>query len=261
MTKDPQAKKHLGQHWLEDQASLQRICEAGELDTNDTVVEIGPGKGALTEYLVQDAKRVIAIEYDNFLANTLLKRFEADNLVVVNEDCLVFDYSSLPAGYKVIANIPYYLTSNLLRVLSENPNPPKTIVLLIQQEVAERVAARPGDMSILAVTVQYYYEAELDILVSADKFNPAPKVDSQVVILRRRSKKLFGNIDQQKLFNIVKAGFYKKKKKIKTSLATGLGLEKEKVLEYLSKAGVSPDCRPQELSIEDWFKIYKQIES
>lgn len=256
---DPIAKKHLGQHWLEDQVSLTRICEAGEITQSDIVVEIGPGKGALTEHLVKDAARVIAVEYDNVLASTLPGRVRAENLEVINQDCLIFDYAGLPKDYKVIANIPYYLTSNLLRVLSENSNPPLTIVLLIQKEVAERVAANPGNMSILAVTVQYFYEAELDIVVEADKFNPAPKVDSQVVVLKRRPDLLFGDIDNQKFFRIVKAGFSQKRKKLKTSLATGLAMPKGKITSLLEASGVSPDCRPQELSLEQWFEIYKVI--
>lgn len=256
---DPAAKKHLGQHWLEDQNSLEQIAKLGELSGSDVVVEIGPGKGALTNYLVKLAGTVVAVEFDNHLASSLPGRVQAPNLDVVNQDCLVFDYSSLAAGYKVIANIPYYLTSNLLRVLSESSNPPELIVLLIQKEVAERVAAKPGNMSILAVTVQYFYEAKLDILVEASKFNPAPKVDSQVVVLRRRGAPLFGEIDEAQLFRLVKAGFSQKRKKMKTSLSAGMGVSKEQVMQYLQKAGVSADRRPQELSLDDWFEIYKAV--
>lgn len=259
MSSDPIPKKSLGQHWLEDQASLERIVELGDLSSTDCVVEIGPGKGALTELLVKEAGQVVAIEFDNFLASTLKQRVKADNLKVSNQDCLEFDYSSLPPGYSVIANIPYYLTSNLLRVLSETDNPPESIVLLIQKEVAERVAASPGNMSILGVTVQYYYQAELDIVVSASKFNPSPKVDSQVVVLNRRPEPLFGDIQTDLFFKIIKAGFSQKRKKLKSSLSAGLSLPKITVQELLGSADVSGDLRPQQLSLDQWHQIYKVL--
>lgn len=261
MHDNPKPKKSLGQHWLEDQASLRRICEVAELDSGDVVVEIGPGKGALTELLVPTVKEVIAIEFDGYLADTLKQRVTADNLTVVNEDCLEFDYTAVPEGYKVVANIPYYLTSNLLRVLSENPNPPALIVLLIQKEVAERVAASPGSMSILAVTVQNYYQTELDIVVEANMFCPPPKVDSQVVVLRRRYQPLYDEQNRQQIFRIVKAGFAQKRKKLKTSLSSGLRLPKQQVEDALKSANVSADCRPQELSLEQWQAVYDNLKA
>ncbi|MBI3624373.1 ribosomal RNA small subunit methyltransferase A, partial [Candidatus Saccharibacteria bacterium] len=158
-------KKALGQHWLQDQTSLEAMCTAAEVESTDTVLEIGPGLGALTELLVSKAKRVVAVEFDQHLATQLPQQVKTGNLEVVHQDILRFDLSSLPSDYKVVANIPYYLTSHLLRVLSESPNPPRLMALLVQKEVAQRVCAQPGAMSLLSVSVQFYYQAKLGRLV------------------------------------------------------------------------------------------------
>lgn len=252
-------KKSLGQHWLHDEASLIAMCDAGELDGDDVVLEIGPGLGTLTSYLVENAKQVIAVEYDTELAVQLPERVKADNLRVEHADCLTFDYSNLPAGYKVVANIPYYLTSNLLRVLSESPNPPDMIVLLVQKEVAERVAAGPGKMSMLSVSVQLYYEASLDMLVPAALFTPPPKVDSQIVKLVRRPQPLFPDLDTKKFFQLVKAGYTQRRKKLRSSLSAGLNISKDAVTELLEKAGLDANARPQELSLEQWHQLFLQF--
>ncbi len=249
-------KKSLGQHWLHDRDVLQAMCDAGEVSKEDTVVEIGPGLGTLTELLVEQAKSVVAVEYDKELFVGLRKSMVKSNLNIVNDDCLTFDYSKMPQGYKVVANIPYYLTSNLLRVLSESPNPPAVIALLIQKEVAERVAAGPGDMSILSVTTQYYYQAQLDMIVPAELFTPPPKVDSQIITLIRREEPLFPDLDVSKYFRLVKAGFAQRRKKLRSSLAAGLHIEKAEVEQLLVKAGVDPNARPQELSLEQWHTLY-----
>ena len=253
---DMTPKKSLGQHWLHDLDVLQAMCDAGEVSKDDTVVEIGPGLGTLTELLVEQAKEVVAVEYDKELFVGLRKSMVRKNLDIVNDDCLTFDYSKMPAGYKVVANIPYYLTSNLLRVLSESPNPPAVIALLIQKEVAERVAAKPGDMSILSVTTQYYYQASLDMVVPAELFTPPPKVDSQIIKLVRRATPLFGDLDVPQYFRLVKAGFAQRRKKLRSSLSAGLHIEKSEVEKLLDQAGIDPNARPQELSLEQWHALY-----
>ena len=253
---DMTPKKSLGQHWLHDLDVLQAMCDAGEVSKDDTVVEIGPGLGTLTELLVEQAKEVVAVEYDKELFVGLRKSMVRKNLDIVNDDCLTFDYSKMPAGYKVVANIPYYLTSNLLRVLSESPNPPAVIALLIQKEVAERVAAKPGDMSILSVTTQYYYQASLDMVVPAELFTPPPNVDSQIIKLVRRATPLFGDLDVPQYFRLVKAGFAQRRKKLRSSLSAGLHIEKSEVEKLLDQAGIDPNARPQELSLEQWHALY-----
>lgn len=256
-------KKSLGQHWLHDQATLQAICDSAEVTSDDTVLEIGPGLGTLTKLLVDQAKAIVAVEFDQELAASLRKNLHLEDgplgskLTVVNQDILSFDLTKLPAGYKVVANIPYYLTSNLVRVLSESTNPPSTAVLLIQKEVAERVCAKPGSMSILSVTAQYYWEASLGQVVPAELFTPPPKVDSQVLILNRHEWPLFENVDTKQYFRLVKAGFSQKRKTLVNSLSAGLSISKDQAKTLLDSAGIPQNTRAQALSLDDWHKVYQ----
>lgn len=255
----PHAKKSLGQHWLTDGAALHGIAEAVAVDIVDTVLEIGPGPGALTEVLVASADQVIAVEFDHDLAKALPGRVPADNLQVVESDIMRFDLTKLPKDYKVVANIPYYLTSNLVRMLSESSNPPTAAALLVQQEVAQRIAARPGDMSLLSVTAQFYWQAELGMVVPARMFTPPPKVESQVIILHKRETPLFPDIDQRAFFRLVKAGFHNRRKTLVNSLSGGLQLDKATLHGVLDQAGLAATARPQELSLEQWYQLYQQL--
>ena len=255
MSDQPYTKKSLGQHWLNDLSTLEDICDAAALDGTETVLEIGPGPGSLTKLLVQEAKEVIAVEYDERFARVLASEVRAENLKVIHQDILKFNLTTLPFGYKVIANIPYYLTSNLLRVLSESSNPPQTIVLLIQKEVAQRVAAQPGSMSLLSVSVQLFYEPTLGIKVPARLFTPPPKVDSQVLILQKRPEQLFSDLSPNALLTVVKAGFSARRKTLLNSLSAGLRLDKPAVTELLQAAAIDPQKRPQELSMQDWHTL------
>jgi 16S rRNA (adenine1518-N6/adenine1519-N6)-dimethyltransferase len=250
-------KKSLGQHWLKDEATLIAICEAADLAKSDTVLEIGPGLGDLTRQLTKRAGRVIAVELDRDLASRLGSQVKADNLEIVQADILEFDLAQLPLGYKVVANIPYYLTSNLIRTLSESANPPILIVLLVQKEVAVRIASGPGDMSLLSVSTQLYYIPKLGPLVAAELFEPPPKVDSQVIILRRRTTPLFEDLDTKSYFRLIKAGFAGRRKKLRSSLAAGLEVSKEQADELLETAKIDSNLRAQSLSLEDWHKLYK----
>lgn len=251
----PFAKKSLGQHWLTDQASLQAMCEAAKVRADDTVLEIGPGLGTLTELLVQTAGSVVAVEFDAKLATELPGRVASAKLEVVTSDILQFDFTTMPPGYKVVANIPYYLTSNLVRVMSETPNPPGVAAILVQKEVAERVAAKPGDMSILSVTAQYYWEVGLGMVVSAELFTPPPKVDSQILILTRRAQALFSDMSAKDYFRVVKAGFSQKRKTLANSLSGGLGIGRDAALDLCSRAGVDPQRRAQTLTLEEWHSL------
>lgn len=254
---EPTPKKSLGQHWLHDEASLLAMCEAARLSEDDTVLEIGPGPGTLTRLLTEGAKQVVAVEVDGKLAADLPGSVKAGNLKVVSEDILKFDFRQLPEGYKVIANIPYYLTSNLIRTLSETVNPPAVAVLLVQKEVAERVAAKPGDMSILSITAQYYWDVELDREVPARLFTPPPKVDSQVLVMKRLSEPMFPGVDTKVLFRLVKAGFSQRRKTLLNSLSGGLHLSREEVDVMCGEAGIDPGRRAQTLSLEEWHMLYR----
>ncbi len=252
-------KKHLGQHWLFDEVSLEAMCTSADVGLGDLVLEIGPGLGTLTEQLLKAGARVLALEYDETLIPALRQKFsecDSSKFMLEQADVLQYDFDGLSPGYKVVANIPYYLTSNLLRRMCEAKSHFSQSALLVQKEVAERVCARPGDMSLLSVSVQYYCEVSLGMLVPADLFTPPPKVDSQILILSYRDKPLFDNIDTTKFFRLVKAGFSERRKKLRSSLSGGLGVSKLEVIDMLTKAEINPDLRAQALGLSDWYKLY-----
>jgi 16S rRNA (adenine1518-N6/adenine1519-N6)-dimethyltransferase len=248
-------KKSLGQHWLTDEYILGEIANAATVEEADTVLEIGPGLGTLTAVLTQRVRRVVAVEFDGDLARQLAGRVKADNLTVIHQDILSYNLGQLPTGYKVVANVPYYITSKIIQLLSEAHNPPSISALLVQREVAERLAARPGDMSIMSVAAQLYHEVDLGIDVPAYFFTPPPKVDSQVVVLRRRTSPLFADLDTKHFFTVVRAGFSERRKKLRSSLSGGLRISKEEADALLARAGISPEVRAQELSLEQWHTL------
>ncbi len=254
---EPIAKKSLGQHWLNDLPTLEYICEEAKINATDTVLEIGPGTGNLTKLLVNYASQVVAVEFDQNLADQLPNRVKASNLQVVNQDILKFDLTKLQPNYKVVANIPYYLTSNLIRTLSESTNPPISAVLLVQKEVAQRISAPPGKMSLLSVSAQFYWHVGLGDIVPARLFSPPPKVDSQVITLDMRLDPLFPDVEERQFFRLVKAGFASRRKTLLNSLAGGLRTEKEAVQKALDACHISSGLRAQALSLENWYTVYK----
>jgi 16S rRNA (adenine1518-N6/adenine1519-N6)-dimethyltransferase len=256
MSDQPLTKKSLGQHWLHDPASLEAMCEAADIQPTDSILEIGPGLGTLTRLLAKKADKIIAVELDKILAANLAARVSAPNLEVICEDILAFDFTSLPAGYKVVANIPYYLTSNLLRTLSETKNPPRSATLLTQKEVAERVAAPPGDMSLLSVSVQFYWDVSLGRIVPAELFTPPPKVDSQILILKRHDQDLFPDVKPKEFFRMVKAGFAQRRKTLLNTLSGGLQLDRAQVTLLCESVDIDPKRRAQSLSLEEWHNLY-----
>jgi len=252
----PYAKKSLGQHWLTDDDCLDAMCIAAGIGANDVVLEIGPGLGTLTKKLTDRAAEVIAVEFDHKLAVELPGRVLAPNLQVIRHDILSFDLSELPQGYKVVANIPYYLTSNLLRMLSESDNPPDAVALLVQKEVAERVAAKPGDMSLLSVSAQFYWHVSLGRVVKAELFTPPPRVDSQILRMQRRGKPLFKDVEPKLFFRVVKAGFGERRKTLLNALSGGLHLDKPTTKELLHAAGLDERLRAQNLTLAQWHGLY-----
>lgn len=247
-------KKSLGQHWLKDREILTYIAEEAEITPEDTVLEIGPGLGTLTSELLRRAKKVIAVEFDEDLARKLPGQFPGKKLEVIQSDILSFDLSVLPKGYKVVANVPYYITSKIVHHLMTAKNKPTTAVLLVQKEVAERLAARPGDMSILALSAQVFADVSLGDVVPAEFFTPPPKVDSQVVILHSLALPFLTDISEKDFFRVVKAGFSAPRKKLRSSLS-GLGLTKEGLALLLDEAAIDANARAEMLSKEDWLNL------
>lgn len=252
-------KKSLGQHWLRDRDVLAHIADMAHISEDDVVLEIGPGLGTLTSELLRRAQRVVAVELDGDLARKLPGQFPGKNLEVVNEDILDFDLGRLPKSYVVVANVPYYITSKIIKKLTTSSNPPRALVLLIQKEVAERVAASAGDMSLLAVSAQLYAEPALGDIVPAALFTPPPKVDSQVVALYLRDEPLIPADEQDHFFRVVKAGFSAKRKKLKRSLSGGLRIDSDEVVARLESVGVDPNARAEALSIEEWRRVAAQF--
>lgn len=248
-------KKHLGQHWLHDRFVLDHIADEAEVSAQDTVLEVGPGLGTLTSILLGRAEQVISVEFDEDLARKLPGQFPGKHLEVVHSDILAYDTRELPAGYKVVANVPYYITSKIIQKFMLEANKPSVVTLLIQKEVAERVAARPGDMSILAVSAQLYADVSLGDVVPAELFTPPPKVDSQVVTLRTKELVLPDGVDEKLFFRVVKAGFSAKRKKLRSSLSGGLGMSKDAVDTLLGKVDILPDDRAESLLVEDWKRL------
>lgn len=248
-------KKHLGQHWLHDRDTLEHIADCANLAPDDTVLEVGPGLGTLTSVLLRRAQQVVAVEFDEELARKLPGQFPGKNLTVFHQDVLQFDTSTLTKGYKVVANVPYYITSKIIQKFMTDANRPSMVVLLIQKEVAERAAARPGEMSILAVSAQLYADVSLGDVIGAELFTPPPKVDSQVLILAAKLLELPANVQEKQFFRVVKAGFSAKRKKLRSSLSGGLAMEKIAVETLLRAVGISADARAEDLSVEEWRRI------
>ena len=246
--------KSLGQHWLTDRIILSEIAKPANLKTDEVVLEIGPGLGTLTEVLSDSAKLVVAVEFDPELAKDLANK-NIKNVEVLNADFLHFDLSIMPKKYKVVANIPYYITAKIVQKLLSDDNKPEVAALLVQKEVAERLAAKPGEMSILSVSAQVFAEVELGVIVPPEFFTPPPKVDSQVVILKPRNRPLFEKWNEKSFFRMVKAGFSNRRKKLRSSLAGGLGISKTEAENLLIKSGIDSNLRAQDLSLNDWQKL------
>jgi len=248
-------KKELGQHFLVDPEALKSIVDAANLTGEDKVLEVGPGMGVLTAELCKTAGEVVALEFDKAMISIVKTAcIKHSNLRVENVDVLKFDTSQLGV-YKLVANLPYYITSAVLRLFLEADNKPEEMVILVQREVAERICAKPSRMSILAISVQFYGNPQIVEVVPRKSFFPAPKVDSAILRIKVYKKPLF-DVDKQLFFRIVKAGFGEKRKQLINSLSGGLKLNRETTESLLKEAGISVIQRAESLAMLDWYNLY-----
>ena len=251
-------KKSLGQNFLVDPTHRARIVDAADLTIDDTVLEVGPGPGLLTELIAAAAGRVIAVELDDRLIPLLRERFAAEpGVTIVHGDILKIDPAALVQGepYKVVANLPYYITSVVIRHLLESNPPPELLVLTVQREVAERMVAQPPNMSLLALGVQFYCTGRVVAKVPAGAFYPVPKVDSAVVRLDRRSAEIAKDVGAERFFEVARAGFSQPRKQLRNSLASGLQVASADIENWLALAGVDPKRRAQTLSLAEWAAL------
>jgi 16S rRNA (adenine1518-N6/adenine1519-N6)-dimethyltransferase len=250
--------KNLGQNFLTDPTILEKICSIAGVTEQDLVLEIGAGLGHLTAQLAGSARQVIAVELDKRLIPPLKEALLSfSNVQIIQGDILQLDPGDIlqENDYLVVANIPYYITSRIIRNLLETEHKPKQIILTIQYEVAQRVCARTGRLSLLALSVLMYGDPSLEMRVPAGAFYPAPKVDSAVIKINLYPEPLLIGSLRNHFFTVIKAGFLHKRKTLRNSLSKGLGWAPAKAADLLSAASVDPQRRAETLSLEEWLEV------
>ena len=261
-----QPRKKLGQNFLADPVALGRIVAAAELSSDDLVVEVGAGVGTLTRLLAEHAGRVVALELDNGLVGILREELaDLSNVEICHGDVLGFSTAEFPhRGFKVIGNLPYYITSAVLRHFLAHLPRPELMVVTVQREVADRIVAGPGQMSLLAVSVQFYGQPRVVTRVPAGAFYPAPKVDSAVMRIdvgEDPAVSLEEGIDEAWFFRVVRAGFSQKRKMLRNSLSAGLALSPAAVGALLEAAAVDARRRAETLNLEEWARVASALGS
>ena len=256
------ASKGLGQNFLIDKNILNKIIESADIKENDIILEVGPGLGVLTQELAQKAKKVIAIEKDETMVEILketvkdfknIEVFQGDILEFLEKNQTQENNFKIPKKYKVVANIPYYITAPLIRAFLESKNQPELIVLMLQKEVAQRICEKPPNMSILAVSVQFYATPKITSYVSKNCFWPAPKIDSAIIKITPQTEN--NKINPDLFFKIVKAGFSQPRKQLGGNLSKILEIEKNEIDEWLLKNNIQPKQRAETLNVKDWTNL------
>jgi 16S rRNA (adenine1518-N6/adenine1519-N6)-dimethyltransferase len=257
-------KKSLGQHFLKDSAICARIVDAARIEPGETILEVGPGRGAITGMLADKADQLVLIELDGALAAMLSERYESeDNVRVIESDARDLDFEDggdvpevVGRPYKVVANLPYYAAANIIRRFLESNNPPTEIVVMIQREVALEMAAPEGKMGMLSIATHFYADPEVLFDVPGSAFIPPPKVVSSIIRLVRRSGKPLELEDEAGFFKFVRAGFKAPRKQLHNSLARGLIIEVEQASDIIARAELDSVRRPRTLSIAEWGRLY-----
>ena len=254
--------KSLGQNFLFDRSALQKIIRAAKLSGDETVLEVGAGLGSLTRHLASASGEVIAVEFDRRLIPALQFITEdLHNVSIIEGDILKLNIGDLVKGkpYLVVANIPYNLTSKLIRLLLETPRPAENIILTIQKEVAERIVPRKRDLSLLSLSVSLYAISTIRGSIAAGSFYPKPSVDSRILEITPYKEPIVDEDLIPTLFKMARAAFNQKRKQIKNSLCTGLGVEAHVVEQWLLASGIEPSQRPQTVQLEQWASLAGQM--
>lgn len=263
MEKFFRAKKTLGQNFLKSESVLNKIISAGRLSQSDTILEVGPGTGNLTVKLIKNSKKVIAVEKDDRLIEFLKEKFQEEikegKFEIIHEDILEFDPKHIEnKNYKIIANIPYYITGKLLRKFLESDHKPSLMVLMLQREVAKRIVARDNKESVLSLSVKAFGNPKYITTVKKELFKPKPKVDSAIILIDEIKEKISEGL-KENFFEILKAGFKSKRKKLSSNLKSIYNLEKIK--EAFEKLGISENARAEDLPLDKWLSLFKELKS
>lgn len=253
--------KAFGQNFLVDRAVLRQIVEAAETEQADQVLEVGAGTGVLTRELARLARRVVAVELEQDML-TLLAKTTRDfaNVEIIERNLLYLDPQEVFAHerYKLVANLPYYITAPTFRHFLESANPPRLLVVMVQYEVAQRIVAAPGDLSLLGVSVQFYGQPRIITRVPARAFYPAPKVDSAILRVDIHGQAPLTPGERDGFFRVVQAGFSERRKQVHNSLAHGLHRKDEEIRKWLAAAGIEANRRAETLSIEEWLRLWHE---
>jgi 16S rRNA (adenine1518-N6/adenine1519-N6)-dimethyltransferase len=264
------ARKSLGQHFLVNSGVLKKITAAAQLSQSDIVIEVGPGPGVLTAELIKQAGYVIAVEVDTAMVELLKETFSsASNLSLITgnilaiepQDLILQEKARFPDGlktisnYKLVANLPYYITQPIIRHFCEAPVKPQSMVIMVQKEVAKNIVALPGDLSIMAISVQFYGKPQIIDYVPAGNFFPAPKVDSAILKIEMYDKPAVDVTSEKNFFKTVKAGFCAARKQVANSLSQGLDIPKAEVISLMQTAGVEPQKRAENLTLSEWARL------
>jgi 16S rRNA (adenine1518-N6/adenine1519-N6)-dimethyltransferase len=255
-------KKSLGQHFLNSPKIIADIVSAGKVTKTDLVVEIGPGEGVLTGALLETGAQTIVIEKDDrlipFLEEKFSKEISSGQLKVIHQDILNYDLGEITKiSYKIIANIPYYITGQIIRMFLETDRQPESMTLLVQKEVAERIVARDGKESLLSLSVKIYGEPRIVRAVGRGAFNPQPNVDSAVLNIEKISKKKLGGVDEKLFFSVLHAGFAHKRKQLLPNLSSLY--KKEDLLKIFEVCKIDPKSRAEDVGLETWVKLCNTI--
>ncbi len=254
--------KSFGQNFLVDRSVLAKIVEAAEITANDEILELGAGTGVLTRELAKQARRVVAVELERDMLALLAKiTSNYANVELLARNLLFVDPADIfdAAPYKLVANLPYYITAPTFRHFLESANPPRLLVVMVQQEVAQRIVAEPGDLSLLAVSIQFYGRPQIVARVPASAFYPAPKVDSAILRVELHAEAPLTAVERDSFFRVVQAGFSERRKQLHNALTHGLHRKNEDIRAWLQAADIDTSRRAETLSIEEWLQLWKHM--